>query len=96
MPDQKEQLESFLQFIRERRSNESHFDELYNKLDETIATLDKDQKVNDQFINSLKEVKDKQAEEYMQAKEKGTEAWPEFEKFITQLERAATGELKDA
>ena len=95
MPDQKEQLEDFLQFIRERRSDESHFGELNNKLDEVISTLSNLDNGNTAFVDRLKEVKEKQATEYMQAKENGGTAWPEFEKFITQLETSATAELKD-
>ena len=93
MPDQNEQLEDFLQFIRERRSDESHFSELYNKLEEVIATMSNNG--NADLVDRLEEVKEKQATAYTQAKENSGNAWPEFEKFVTQLEKSATANLKE-
>lgn len=93
MPDQKEQLEDFLEFIRERRSDESHFSELHTKLDEVIATLSNNG--NAEVVDRLKEVKEKQATAYTKAKENSGTAWPEFEKFVSQLEKSATANLKE-
>lgn len=61
MPDQKEQLEDLLQYIRDRRSDEYYFDDLYHKLEEMIST---NSSRNTGFVERLKEVKEKQAEAY--------------------------------
>lgn len=90
MPDQTEQSTDFLQFIKEHRSDERHFDKLYDKLNETIQTLQNDGQENGDYLNSLIDIKEKQAEVYKQAKENASSAWPEFEKFVTELEKATT------
>jgi hypothetical protein len=95
MPDQTEQTTAFLQFIKEHRGDERYFDKLCNKLDETIQSLHNKEQVDADYLNSLTEVKEKQAEVYKQTKEKAGSAWPEFEKFVTELERAATASLKE-
>jgi len=95
MPDNNEQLAGFLQFIKERRSDESHFGEIYNKLKEVMATMQRNGNKNADFVDRLNEIKDKQAAEYKQAKENSGTAWPEFEKFITQLEKTTVDTLKE-
>lgn len=95
MPDQKEQLEDFLQFIRDRRSDEGYFGELSNKLDEVIATINSSGAGNADFVELLREVKEKQGDAFKQAKENGGTAWPEFENYITQLERATVNRIKE-
>jgi len=95
MPDTRAQLEEFLLFIRERRSDESHFDELYDKLNELIQAVSSNGIENADYVSQLKEAKEKQAEVYKQAKETGGTAWPEYEKFITQLEKTTTSIIKE-
>jgi hypothetical protein len=94
MPEKRMQLEEFLQFIKERRSDESHFEEIYHKLEEVLQSAGDDQQAGTNFFDNLEDVKEKQAEEYRKAKEVGGTAWPEYEKFITQLERNITEALR--
>lgn len=95
MPDQTGQSTAFLQFIKDHRGDERHFDKLYDKLDETIQILHKDKQADKDYLKSLNEIKEKQAEAFIQAKEKAGNAWPEFEKFVTELERATASSLKE-
>ncbi len=46
------------------------------------------------YIQNLKEIKEKQAEEFRQTKQNGGSAWPEFEKFVTEFERTLTDEIR--
>ena len=94
MPDQKSQLESFLAFIKDRRSDESNFEEINRKLETILQTTQGDQQEGTTFIDNLTDIKEKQAEEYKKAKEVGGTAWPEYEKFVSQLERSITEALK--
>jgi hypothetical protein len=93
MPEQTAQSTAFMDFIKEHRGDERHFEKIYNKLNETI--LEKDKQTEADYLNSLNEVKEKQAEAYKQAREKTGSAWPEFEKFVTELERAITASIKE-
>lgn len=78
----------FLQQIREQRSSESNFAALHQTLTAAIATAEKN---NDTALAAgLKEVEEKYAGEYQKAKEAGGSAWPEFENFVTHLERTLT------
>lgn len=95
MPDNKAQLEEFLLFIKERRSDESNFNELYSRLEELIQSVSSNGNENADFLNQLKEAKEKQAETYKQVKENSGTAWPEYEKFITQLEKSTTAVVKE-
>ena len=77
-----------MQAIREQRSSESHFETLAQTLKAAIKAAE--EKDDTTLANELKEVEEKYAGEYEKAKETGGNAWPEFEKFVTQFERALT------
>ena len=81
----KAHLEEIATFIREHRSNESNFEKLYAKLEEETNN----EGAGEAYRTTLAEVKEKSAAEYRKAKETGGTAWPEFEKFVTEFERAA-------
>lgn len=85
--------EALLQTIREQRSNEGHFETLAQILQAAIITAEENQ--DTALANDLKEVDEKYAREYEKAKEAGGTAWPEFEKFVSQFERALTAAQKD-
>jgi hypothetical protein len=78
----------FMQVIREHRSSESNFETLYQTLQTARKTAEEAR--NTTLAGELKEVDEKYAAEYTKAKETGGSAWPEFEKFVTQFERALT------
>jgi hypothetical protein len=80
--------DDFLQRIREQRSSESNFEGLYQTL--VSATKAAEDSNNTALAAELKEVNEKYAAEYQKVKETGGSAWPEFEKFVTQFERALT------
>ena len=67
-------METLSAFVHEHRSNEANFEKLVTKLNEANALP------NREAINE-------KAEEYRKAKEVGGSAWPEFEKFITEIEK---------
>jgi peptide-methionine (R)-S-oxide reductase len=80
--------DELLQFIREHRSSEGNFDKIAQELETRISTA---QEQNDTALaQKLQEVKEKYGDTYTKAKETSGSAWPEFEKFITQLELALT------
>ena len=85
----KEHIEEVLQFIRQHRSNESNFAKIYAKLEAELSQKDGDA----EYLASLRELKEKQAVTYKQAKKEGTSAWPEFENFVSGFEKAGTGVL---
>lgn len=85
--------EELMQTIREQRSNEGHFESLSQTLKAAIKTAE--EKQDNTLLNRLKEVDEKYAPEYEKAKEAGGTAWPEFEKFVTQFERALTTAEKE-
>ena len=80
--------DEYLQIIRENRSSESNFETIYQTLQSAIETAK--QSNDNELANELSEVDEKYAAEYNKAKETGGTAWPEFEKFVTQFERALT------
>lgn len=84
----KKRLEETAAFLRQHRSNESHFATLYARLEAEIGKADGDYKT------LLQEVKEKGAE-YRNAKESGT-AWPEFENFASGFEKAVVNEINKA
>lgn len=95
MPERKERLEQVLSFIREHRSNEGNFDVLYAKLEEECEAVNGSATSNENnYLASLNEAKEKQADVYRQAKEQNSSAWPEFEKFVTEFETSVTEALK--
>lgn len=75
-----------MQTIRENRSSESNYTLLQQELEKTIAAAR--QAGSPVVTKELEDVKEKYAAEYEKAKEAGGTAWPEFEKFVTQFERA--------
>ena len=77
-------LEITAAFIREHRGNEGNFEKLYNKLEAEIE----DNPTAEKYVGSLQEIKEKAVPEYKKAKETKGTAWPEFEKFVTEFERA--------
>lgn len=79
-------VEQIMQTIRENRSSESNYTLLQQELDKTIAAAR--QAGRPVVTKELEDVKEKYAAEYEKAKEAGGTAWPEFEKFVTQFERA--------
>jgi hypothetical protein len=85
--------DEYLHLIREQRSSESNFDTLYQTLQ--AATKAAEENNDTALAGELKEADEKYAAEYKKAKESGGSAWPEFEKFVTQLERALTDARKD-
>lgn len=80
--------EDLLQKIREHRSSEGNFETLYGVLQE--AKKFAEQNNNTELADELNEADEKYAAEYKRAKEVGGSAWPEFEKFVSQLERSLT------
>jgi hypothetical protein len=86
----KKHIEEILAFIREHRSDEANFEKLYQKLDDELQNKQPD----GNYIHNLKEIKEKQAEEFRQTKQNGGSAWPEFEKFVTEFERTLTDEIR--
>lgn len=88
MPASPLPIEQIMQTIRENRSSESNYALLQQELDKTIAAAR--QAGNPDVTKELEDVKEKYAAEYEKSKETGGTAWPEFEKFVTQFERALT------
>ncbi len=82
----------YLQVIREQRSSESNFESLYQLLGEATTWAQQDQQ--SALADELQEIEEKYVAPYKKAKEAGGTAWPEFEKFITQFERALTAANK--
>ncbi|MDQ3279252.1 MAG: peptide-methionine (R)-S-oxide reductase, partial [Bacteroidota bacterium] len=81
-------VDQVMQAIRENRSSESNFATLQQILDKAIA--DSQQGGSESLTSNLQEVKEKYGAEFEKAKETRGTAWPEFEKFVTQFERALT------
>jgi hypothetical protein len=81
-------LEEIQQTIRNNRSSESNFSLLVAELDKAIAASESSGQSN--LATDLKEVKEKYAPIYLEAKESSGTAWPEFENFVTQFERCLT------
>jgi len=86
----KSHLEEVAAFIREHRSNESNFGILKQKLEEEITAGEGD------YTAQLREIKEKNVEEYTKSKENGGTAWPEFEKFTTAFEKAVIDAAQNA
>jgi hypothetical protein len=74
--------------VREVRSSESNFDLIWQQLHRALKMAQ--EKNNEQLAEALQAVNDKYVPEYQTAKEHGGSAWPEFEKLVTQFERALT------
>ncbi len=76
--------------IRECRSQEINFDKLSAALDNEIKISHDSQSYND----ALLAIKEKSVEGYKKAKEQGGSTWPEFEKFVSEFEKAVIQQLK--
>ncbi len=74
--------------VREARSSESNFERIVQELEK--AKILAQREGNPHLSDELQEVADKYATEYRKAKETRSTAWPEFENFVTQFERALT------
>ena len=85
----KTHFEELAAFIREHRSNESNFEKLYAKLEEEPSKGG-----SPAYREALPSIKTK-AEEYQKAKETGGIAWPEFEKFVSEFEKAVMEALRE-
>ncbi|HYO21336.1 MAG TPA: hypothetical protein VER36_02955 [Flavisolibacter sp.] len=83
----KAHLEEVAAYIREHRSNEENFEKLNAKL--------KEEAVNNTPGLSMQDIQTR-ADEYRKAKETGGSAWPEFEKFVSQFEKAVVEAIREA
>ncbi|RYF81525.1 MAG: hypothetical protein EON98_12255 [Chitinophagaceae bacterium] len=80
---QKEKLEDLAAFIRENRSSEGNFEKLLAKMEDAAT----DNETKEVLKITLEDIRTK-ADEYRKAKETGSMAWPEFEKFVSEFEKA--------
>ena len=87
---EKSHLEEVAAFIREHRSNESNFEKLLQKLEEEAGADD------EHYAAQLKEISEKNVEEYHKARETGGTAWPEFEKFVSAFEKTVLEATQNA
>lgn len=78
--------ESLQQTVRDNRSSENNFTVLLQVLEKGLASAEA--AGNHVLAKDLQEVKEKYATAYQKATETGGNSWPEFEKFVTELERA--------
>lgn len=78
--------EEIMQTVKENRSSEEHFNRLLQALEK--ATAQAQQQNNTTLAGDLQKVKDTYATAYEKTKETGGTAWPEFERFVTEFERA--------
>ena len=62
-------------FIRRHRSDEANFEKILDKVKQDNGLLSHHPGIL------------KKAEEYKAAKEKGQQPWPEYEKFISEIEK---------
>ena len=81
-----DQIRDTLLFIRDNRGNEASFEDLYQKLLDEL----RDENSSSAYREKLEEIKEKQAEVYRQAKDTQGSAWPEFENFVSEFEKAVT------
>ncbi len=93
MSEQQQRLEAVKRFLQEHRNNESHFEKLYDRLEEECQAPHNGEL--QAYVQSLQELKEKQAEAYRQSRETGGTAWPEFEKFASGFEKAVTAAEKE-
>lgn len=82
-----------MRIVREHRSSESNFTTLHQTL--LSAQKAATESNNTTLADELNEVEEKYVATYTKARETGGTAWPEFEKFVTEFERALTGARKD-
>lgn len=87
----KARLEDTAAFLRDHRSSEEHFEIILSRLNEDTANAAFDET----HRRRLQEIGDKLVATYRKAKETGGSAWPEFENFVADYEKAVTEALKD-
>jgi len=80
---QKEKLEDLAAFIRENRSSEGNFEKLLAKMEDAAT----DNETKEVLKITPEDIRTK-ADEYRKAKETGSTGWPEFEKFVSEFEKA--------
>lgn len=85
-----QQSADLLASIRTQRSNEANFESLLQLLESELASGSLDP----EYEQQLRDIKEKQAEEYRKAKEGAASAWPEFEQFFSQFETAVLAASK--
>ena len=88
----KHHLEELLAFIRQHRSNDANIDKLRAKLNEEIEASAH----HHEYVQALRDIKEKQIEEFHQSRKEGSTTWPEYEKFVSAFERAITEALRSA
>lgn len=71
------EAQQLLNFLREHRGNEANFQQINEAVTASIGNS----------IPGLQEVQDKYADAYTTAREQGGSAWPEFERYVSELEK---------
>ena len=75
-----------MQTVKENRGSEQHFNRLVQALNKATGLAHEQN--NAALAEDLQKVKDTYAAGYEKTKETGGTAWPEFERFVTEFERA--------
>ena len=83
------QIQELLGFIREHRSNEANFEKIKEKTEFILHAGEGESSLQ----TDLSEVQEKNAAAYTKALEQGGSAWPEFESYISALERTLTAAM---
>lgn len=86
--------QQYLEKIQEHRSSEGNFETLCTLLNEAVHAAQ--QESNTALAHELQEVDEKYVAAYKKARETSGSAWPEFEKFVAQFERALTEAKKES
>ncbi len=77
--------DALLAFFREHRSNEANYGAICQEMERAV-------KEDPALKSDWEDIRDKQGKTYEQAKEaSGGSAWPEFEQFVSAIERKLTG-----
>lgn len=76
-----QQPQELLAFLREHRGNEVNFSVINKHFSELL------QSEGGSHHEAIKEVQDKYATAYTTAREQGGSAWPEFERYVSELEK---------
>lgn len=76
--------QQLLALLREHRGNEANFQQINEAVTAGISG----------GLTPLQEVQDKYAETYTKAREQGGSAWPEFERYVSELERCLIDSTK--
>ena len=84
-------LEELFTLIKEKRSKESSFEEIYKQL--IAETTNSERK--ESYQQKLREIDNKSASTYKKARELTDAAWPEFENFVSEFEKAVMAAMHD-